>query len=320
MSNLATDSPARIFLDSKYSRRDNLILNGDMRIDQRNSGAAVALAGAAVYTLDRWAARTDTGAGNTAQQSTDVPTGQGFTHSLVITAGAGAAPAVGAQNYLRQSLEGLVVSPAMFGQPQALTLGLGFWAKSSLTGRFGVALVNGAANRSYPAEIVIPTAGVWAFYPLWLPGDQTGTWATDNTAGIQLYFDLGSGTNYEGATNAWQAADYRRASGQVKLVQTAGATLHLTGVQLLFDTVDSTFPFRSYIDELDRCFRYCERKICNVPAAPDADPLYYYTRKRATPTITGGGAGFATAVLTEDAAYMNQTVANTQTLLIDAEL
>ena len=62
----------------------NRIINGDMRIDQRNAGASVSLSGLAVtYTLDRWAIRNDTDAVVSVQQSSTTPTG--FNNSLLYT-------------------------------------------------------------------------------------------------------------------------------------------------------------------------------------------------------------------------------------------
>lgn len=321
MNNLATDPSARIFLDSKYNRRDNLLINGDMRIDQRNAGGAVApAAGVFTYTLDRWGVRVDTGGPHSVQQSTSVPSAQGFTNSLQITIGAAAAPAAGDLNYLSQRIEGYVLSKLGWGAVESLTLGLGFWAYASVAGSYGVAFVNGASDYSYVTDFTVAETNKWVFYPLWIPGPIAGTWPTDHTLALQVIFDLGSGSNFDGTLNTWQSANKRRASGHVKLVNNAAAVLRITGVQLLPDTVDSTFPFRDYSEEVQRALRYFEQKLVGVPALPAYYPLYY-VRKRATPAITGGGAGFATGgVLNADAALIGQTAAAAQTLLIDAEL
>jgi len=69
---------------SSYAWR-NRIINGDMRIDQRNAGAAVTINSAAwVYTVDRWSAFGQATDGVfTVQQSTTAPSG--FTNSAIVT-------------------------------------------------------------------------------------------------------------------------------------------------------------------------------------------------------------------------------------------
>ena len=52
----------------------NRIINGDMRIDQRNVGGAVSIDNGAVFTVDRWQVEDGSDAVLSAQQSTDVPT------------------------------------------------------------------------------------------------------------------------------------------------------------------------------------------------------------------------------------------------------
>ena len=61
----------------------NRIINGDMRIDQRNAGASVTLTSSATYTVDRWLGLEDTDGGMTAQQDSSAPTG--FNNSLKFT-------------------------------------------------------------------------------------------------------------------------------------------------------------------------------------------------------------------------------------------
>jgi len=100
----------------------------------------------------------------------------------------------------------------------------------------------------------------WARYSVALTGDTTGTWATDNTAGLLIGFDLGSGSNYNTTAGVWQSGTYRRTIGSVQLVnQTAGATLHITGVQVELGTTASTFEHRPYGVELVMCQRYYYR-------------------------------------------------------------
>jgi hypothetical protein len=62
----------------------NRIINGDMRIDQRNAGASVTVSGATgVYTVDRIFVRPNSSTNTAVVRSTDAPTG--FQNSLQVT-------------------------------------------------------------------------------------------------------------------------------------------------------------------------------------------------------------------------------------------
>ena len=64
----------------------NRIINGDMRIDQRNAGASVAWAAdTSGSTIDRFKNTQNGSVASTVQRSTNVPTGYGFTNSLFTT-------------------------------------------------------------------------------------------------------------------------------------------------------------------------------------------------------------------------------------------
>jgi hypothetical protein len=59
---------------------------------------------------------------------------------------------------------------------------------SSLTGTFGGALVNSAQNRSYPFTYTISAANTWEQKSVTIAGDTTGTWTTDNSAGLGIFW------------------------------------------------------------------------------------------------------------------------------------
>lgn len=230
----------------------NRIINGDMRIDQRNAGASVSAGNS--YTLDRWGVRTDTGSGNTTQQSTTVPTG--FKNSLIVTIGTGASPTSGQRNYIQQSVEGSNVSDLAWGSASAKTVTISFWVRSSLTGTFGGALQNSAGDRSYPFTYTISAANTYEYKTVTIAGDTTGTWLTTNGIGIALYIGLGLGSTFNGTAGAWAAADYRSATGSTNVVATSGATFYITGVQLEVGSVATPFERRPYGTELSLCQRY----------------------------------------------------------------
>jgi hypothetical protein len=233
----------------------NRIINGNMVIDQRNAGASVTLT-TDLYTVDRFLARTQSATNSTAQRSTTAPSG--FNNSLLVTIGTGASPASSASNAIRQEIEGFNVADLGWGTASAKTVTISFWVRSSLTGTFGGALSNAGLNRAYPYTYSISAANTWEYKTVIIPGDTSGTWATDNSSGIRFWIDLGSGTDKQGTAGSWGAADYRAASGCVQLVATSGATFYITGVQLEAGSVATPFERRPFGTELALCQRYYE--------------------------------------------------------------
>ena len=236
----------------------NRIINGDMRIDQRNAGAAVTVDALSVWSVDRWlGSRSGTINNFTLQRSTTAPAG--FSNSLLITAGTGVTPATEDYGFISQPVEGFNFADLGWGSAGAQSVTISFWVRSSLTGSFGVGLRNGTANRSYIASYAINAANTWEYKTISIVGDTTGTWATDNTIAVGIFFDLGVGTLYSSTAGAWSSSNLLGGlNGGVKLAATTGATLHLTGVQLEVGSVATPFEHRSYGQELSLCQRYYE--------------------------------------------------------------
>ena len=244
--------------DGPLSGTRNRIINGDMRLDQRNNGAAVTInATNDIYTLDRFFAYGQSTDGvYTVQQSTTAPTG--FANSLKVTVTT-ADSSVGATQYyfLSQRIEGTNVSDFAFGTAFAQTVTVSFYVRSSVTGTFSGALSNVALNRSYPFNYTISAADTWERKTITIPGDTTGTWVTTTARGMHLSFDLGCGSNNVGTANTWAGSEFYGVTGATKLISTLNATFYITGVQLEQGTVATPFERRSYGQELALCQRYC---------------------------------------------------------------
>ena len=235
----------------------NRIINGDMRIDQRNAGAAITVAAAGNgYGADRFYCENFQSGTLTIQQSSTAPTG--FNNSLVHTVTVTDTP--GASDYLFQStsIEGLNMADLGWGTANAQSVTLSFWVRSSVTGTYGIGLRNSAGNRSYVATYTVNAANTWEEKLISITGDTSGTWLTTNGLGVRIFWDLGSGSNLNGTANAWNAGSYWRTSGCVNWIANSGATFYITGVQLEPGTVATPFERRSYGAELALCQRYYE--------------------------------------------------------------
>ena len=275
--------------------RENRIINGDMRIDQRNGGAS----GAAFdYTVDRWAFYAAVTAGKGTWQR--VASGGGlpqFPYCLQFTSNSNYTSAAGDVFTFMQPVEADMISDFAWGTPSAQPVTLSFWAFSSKAGTFGGAVQNfPGQTRSYPFSFSIPTANVWAKVVLTIPGDTAGAWVmSGNGASLALGFDFGSGATYRGPANAWASANYIGVNGGQNILATSGATFAVTGVKLEIGSVATPFNRQSLAKSMADCQRYyCNLANISVSAGPPAagagEQTYNFvtlpTTMRAAPTIS----------------------------------
>ena len=237
----------------------NRIINGDMRIDQRNAGASVTptVTGSNVYTLDRFAVAISQASKFSVQQNAaSVTPPAGFTKYLGITSTSAYSVLTGDYFVVGQTIEGLNIADLGWGTASAATVTLSFWVRSSLTGTFSGSLNNSAQDRSYPFTYTISSANTWEQKSITIAGDTTGTWLTTNGNGIKLWFSLGMGSTLSGTAGAWAGAAYFSATGATSVVGTSGATFYITGVQLEKGSTATSFDYRPYGTELQLCQRY----------------------------------------------------------------
>jgi hypothetical protein len=240
-----------------YNGFKNRIINGAMVISQRNGTSATTVNGNDIYTLDRYKGWASGGGVFTVTQSTTAPTG--FNNSALITVTTADASIAAGDNYrFAQVIEGYNIADLGFGTASASTVTLSFWVRSSITGTFGGSLYSVSGTRSYVFNYTINAADTWEQKTVTIAGDTSGTWGTTNSFGITVYFDLGSGSNYENATGSWVAAEKFRTSGNATLISTLSNTWYVTGVQLEAGSTASPFEYRSYGTELALCQRYYE--------------------------------------------------------------
>lgn len=281
----------------------NRIINGDMRIDQRNAGASVTPTGASVYTVDRWNAATNLSNKFSVQQNAgSVTPPPGFINYLGVTSLSAYTVAAGEYAAMTQLIEGVNTADLDWGSASAKSVTLSFWVRSSLTGTFGGALQNNGGGRSYPFTFTISSANTWEQKSITVAGDTSGTWATNTNAGIAVRFGLGAGSTFSGTTGAWASANTVSATGATSVVATNGSTFYITGVQLEAGTVATPFERRSYGQELALCQRYFEQSfdgsspVSNAGTIQNFNPsgasntaalqVTFKVTKRAAPTVT----------------------------------
>ena len=284
------------FNNSPTNGMRNRIINGDMRINQRNTPLT-----ASGYSVDRWNYSTSNiGKFTVSQQTfTSLP---GFQAGLYAVSSSAYTPATSDFFGLAQFIEGYNIYDLGWGTASAKTATLSFWVFSSLAGTFGGAVRNGSITHSYPFTYNVPTANVWTYLTVTVPGPTVGTWATDNTAGAMVFFSLGMGSQFVApAANAWQAGNYLTPPGTVSHVATNAAYLYITGVQFELGAVASSFERRMYGTELALCQRYYETGYNIWSGYTNGSSNYYVSSsykvtKRTAATLSFSGiatSGFA---------------------------
>tara|TARA_A100001515_G_scaffold105120_1_gene85876 strand:- start:212 stop:1957 length:1746 start_codon:yes stop_codon:yes gene_type:complete len=270
----------------------NMMMNGDMRIDQRNAGSSTTPTADQTHVFDRWMIRNAGGSGRFSVQSSGVSPNN-IDPSMLLTVTTTDAPAAGEFYGVEQRVEGYVLSPSAIGSADAKALTLSFYVRSSLTGTYCCSFRNANADRSFVAEYSISTANTWEFKKIQIEAKTDGTWNSTNTVGAYVNWCLGSGGNFEGSTG-WQSVNRVATSNQVDWINTSGATFHLTGVQLELGEKVTPFEYKSFGDELARCQRYYQESDINeyyqLPSSSGAQiqrqKVTFPVTMRDTPNVT----------------------------------
>jgi hypothetical protein len=298
----------------------NRIINGDMRIDQRNAGASVTITTSA-YTLDRWQGGASQSSKYSVQQNAgSVTPPAGFVNYLGVTS-LSAYSVLSTDNFfLQQPIEGLNISDLAWGSASASTVTLSFWVRSSLTGTFGGTLVNSANNYSYPFTYTISATNTWEQKTIIVAGPTAGTWLTTDGVGIRVNFGLGCGTSNSGTAGSWASSNFTSATGATSVVGTNGATFYITGVQLEPGSVATPFERRSYGQELALCQRYffsfgITDWFGYIPYNSDPNSKWFKdfpVQMRANPTVvfTDAGNSGTGGTLTTTPTRMAYSIAN----------
>lgn len=270
----------------------NRIINGDMRIDQRNNGAAINPITNGQYVVDRFILNTTQGGKLSAQQNQGgVTPPPGFTNYVGFTSLSAYALLSTDGFTWGQNIEGFNIADLDWGTASAKPVTLTFVVRSSLTGMFGGSIRNADNTRSYPFPFTINAANTWEEKTVTIPGDTTGAWNKTNGVGMQFRFGLGVAAAFSGPANAWAGANYNTVTGAVSVVGTSGAYFYVTGLQVEGGSVASTFDRRPYGLELMLCQRYYEVGSFNWTMYQLAGNGFgvaqsFAAPKRAAPTLT----------------------------------
>jgi hypothetical protein len=236
----------------------NRIINGAMKVDQRNEGASITPT-VNIYSVDRWFCSLTQASKFSATQAPNTAC-PGFINAINVTSLSAYTVLAADLFAIAQRIEGINIADLGFGTAIASPLTLSFWVNSTLTGNLGGVLSGATGTRSFPFTYTINNASTWEYKTVSIPGCIDGTWlTTENTNGLSLYFSFGAGANFSGPANGtWQVGNFVSANGAVSIVGTNGAVVRITGVQLEKGSVATPYDYVDYNTELLRCQRYCQ--------------------------------------------------------------
>ena len=214
----------------------NFIINGSMTVNQR--GNQTNTSGSSVYFVDRWNLFENTGAlAANLQQSTVVPSGQGFGNSLLIDCTtADSSVAASHVAVLRQVIEGQNLQSLAYGTSDAKSLTVSFWVRSTKTGTYALEIYhNDTQARHQVHPYTISSADTWEYKSITFSGDTSATIDNDNQATFYVQWSLSAGSDYTSGTQQTTWANFTDANrfiGQVNFFDSTDNNFYLTGVQL----------------------------------------------------------------------------------------
>ena len=233
--------------------RRNIIINGDMRINQRQVGVTSITGAADTMMVDRFACFAGTGAYN-AEQSTDAPSG--FSYSLKATC-----TSVGTDDsevWFQYKPEAQDLAHLDYGSSDAKDFTLSFWVKSTTTGQAGIYFYQSDGNRAYQGRYTINSSNTWEYKSVTIPGDPSGLFNNDNGVGLEVRWYL-AGKTGDSNTNVWGTNTQNRSPSTWDVLSTVGNVFAITGVQMEVGDTATPFEHRTYGEELLLCQRYYER-------------------------------------------------------------
>jgi len=238
----------------------NTIINGDMRIAQRQTSSTGLTSSTTAPGVDRFNL-TISGLGTwTVQQSTDVPAGEGFSNSLKFdNTTADASPASGDFAMCQYKYEGQHLQGFNKGTASAKKFAVSFYVKSSKTGTHIVSLSDQDNSRQVSQAYTVDSADTWEHKKMIFPADTTGTFDNDNAFSMQIFWWLGAGSDRTSGTlnTSWGSiTNANRAVGQVNLADNTSNNWYITGVQVEVGDQCSEFEHLPHDIQLRRCQRY----------------------------------------------------------------
>lgn len=275
----------------------NVIINGDMRVQQRSN--LVCSAGVGGYgPADRWGALNAASAGGQFTQSVGTITWNSVAYAASIqTVNTVIANSSGANYWtgFYQPIEGYNCFHFL-GQPASLS----FIFNSNVTGTFSISIRDYTGNNSFVTTFSYTTANTPKKITINVPTIPTSLSIPNSNAG-GMYLNIGaintSGTYQTSTTGAWQSGNYMYAAGATNWGGTVNNFIAITQVKLELGTQITPYEWIEYGELFRRCQRYYQSFSGTVfvgAGASQSTTLAYVsiplnTAMRSAPTIGYSG-------------------------------
>ena len=265
----AAELAALIGSQTALSNR-NLIINGAMQVAQRGTSST----STGFQTVDRFQTSASTDATITQSQTaltSGSPYDEGFrdVYRQTVTT-ASSSPAAGHYFGVLQYIEASTIDTSGWKHTSDSSyLTLSFWVKSSVAGTYVFQFrTNDGTAQAYTFEYTL-VADTWKKVTHSIPGNSSITVNNDNGRGLELYWWIYLGTNFDDSSHTNEVWEAYSGSSQSKVfaqnwMTTASATFDVTGVQLEVGEQATPFEHRSFADELRRCQRYHYRRDITI--------------------------------------------------------
>lgn len=294
----------------------NKVDNGDFVINARGSGV---VSTSASYPVDRFTFNFAAGTVSAQQLASTIP---GFYRMLRVSSGAINTAVANSYWAMSHTIEGFNSQELLWGTANAKPITISFWSKASVVGTYSVSVQNGGAARAYVATFTHNVANVAEYKQITIPGDVTGTWAIDNTKGMQINICYGVGTTFATAAGAWTAGNFLGATGQTNIMATNGATFDIAGLQVEAGSLATAFEYLPVEVNFTRCQRYFEAggwalAGYTTAAASNSFTINFKLTKRigATVVLTQGATSNCGAMALNVADSGSQTIITVGTAL-----
>ena len=248
---------------AQYVGARNLIINGAMQVDQRNTTTT-----ATGYALDRYYCAKENFDELVIAITQDTDSPDDFSNSLKLAVTTAESSLASDEiMYISQKIEAQNLQHLNFGSSAAKSITLSFFVKSSLTGKYSALMYADDAVRSNLQSYTINSANTWEKKTITFDGDTAGSGINnDNGTGLWLFLSLAAGSDYHGTPHtgwgAYSQTDDFAHSDAVNFAAQTGE-FFITGIQLEVGDTATDFEHRSFGDELARCQRYYHRIVPN---------------------------------------------------------
>ena len=250
--------------------RNNLIINGDMKVAQRATSVTGLGANGGTYsTVDRYRFDFGSTAGRLTATQTAITDLAGFSKCTKLDCTT-ADTSIAAGEYFQfvQRLEGQDIQRLAYGTSSAKTTTVSFYVKG--TAKTYMCELHDAENtRLVQQQFNVTTS--WTRVSLTFAGNTSGTIADSAALGLYLNFWLHAGSTYTSGTynaNTWKSqVNADRAVGIGSFFSSTSNELFITGIQFETGSVATDFEHRSFGEELALCQRYFYNPLHNLNGA-----------------------------------------------------